>query len=81
LLLIGFLMVAWTKKKQGLHDKLAHTLVVRRSGRWDLSAEERAGVVLGTKVCPRCAETVKEAAQVCRFCGFGFEKSPAPPAR
>ena len=25
-----------------------------------------------TKVCPRCAETVKFNAQVCRFCGYEF---------
>lgn len=25
------------------------------------------------KVCPRCAETVKRAALVCRFCGHRFE--------
>jgi uncharacterized RDD family membrane protein YckC len=30
LLLIGFIMVAFTKKKQGLHDKIADTLVVRK---------------------------------------------------
>jgi uncharacterized RDD family membrane protein YckC len=28
LLLIGFLMVAWTHRKQGLHDMLANTLVL-----------------------------------------------------
>ena len=28
--LIGFLMVLWDEKKQGLHDKLAKTLVIRR---------------------------------------------------
>jgi tRNA(Ile2) C34 agmatinyltransferase TiaS len=27
---------------------------------------------LNTKVCPRCAETVKSAAKVCRFCGYEF---------
>ena len=27
---IGFLMILWTKKKQGLHDKIAGTFVVRR---------------------------------------------------
>jgi uncharacterized RDD family membrane protein YckC len=29
ILLIGFFMVAFTEKKQGLHDKLANTLVVK----------------------------------------------------
>lgn len=29
ILLIGFIMVAFTEKKQGLHDKLASTLVVK----------------------------------------------------
>lgn len=27
-----------------------------------------------TKVCPKCAETVKQAAIVCRFCGNKFEE-------
>ena len=27
-LMIGFLMIGWTKKKQGLHDKIAGTLVI-----------------------------------------------------
>lgn len=31
ILMIGFLMVIWTKKKQGLHDMIASTLVVRES--------------------------------------------------
>ena len=30
ILFIGFLMVIWTDKKQGLHDMLAKTLVVRK---------------------------------------------------
>ena len=29
ILLIGFVMIAWTKKKQALHDKLAGCLVIR----------------------------------------------------
>ncbi len=33
---IGFLMVAWTRRKQGLHDILAETLVVRRRPPSDL---------------------------------------------
>lgn len=29
ILFVGFLMVAFTEKKQGLHDKIAGTLVIR----------------------------------------------------
>ena len=27
----------------------------------------------GTKVCPQCAEEVKAAARICRFCGYEFD--------
>ena len=30
ILLIGYIMIAFTKKKQGLHDLLASTLVVKK---------------------------------------------------
>jgi len=30
ILLIGYLMIAFTEQKQGLHDKLANTLVLKR---------------------------------------------------
>lgn len=29
------------------------------------------------KVCPKCAESVKAAAAVCRFCSYTFENVPA----
>jgi hypothetical protein len=28
----------------------------------------------GTKACPQCAEQIKAAALVCRFCGYSFPK-------
>jgi Uncharacterised protein family UPF0547 len=33
--------------------------------------EEQAG----QKTCPQCAEQVKVAAKVCRFCGYRFDTS------
>jgi hypothetical protein len=34
--------------------------------------------VASTKICPQCAETVKLAASVCRFCGYRFDEPIAP---
>lgn len=31
-----------------------------------------------SKVCPQCAETVKAAAQICRFCGHRFDATSIP---
>jgi predicted amidophosphoribosyltransferase len=41
-----------------------------------MGAEQRAEA---TKLCPDCAEEVKAAARVCRFCGFRFEGEPDDP--
>jgi len=41
ILLIGFFMVGWTQRKQGLHDMLAGTLVVRNGGEAALAAQAK----------------------------------------
>jgi uncharacterized RDD family membrane protein YckC len=60
---IGFLMAASDDEKRSLHDRIAGTLVVH-------------GKVSGSKTCPRCAESVKRQAKVCRFCGHNFDTEP-----
>lgn len=37
-------------------------------------------VSLDVKVCPRCAEEVRAAADVCRFCGHDFTVTPSAAA-
>ena len=60
------------------------TLVQRAAGQtgWLPTAAVRVTgeVESDLKDCPRCAETVKRAAKVCRFCGHDFE-STAPGAQ
>jgi hypothetical protein len=40
------------------------------------AAPAMAGRQPWTKVCPQCAEEVKSAALVCRFCGYEFPVTP-----
>jgi hypothetical protein len=46
---------------------------------WRFVVEWRDQRRTGSKVCPRCAETIKTAALVCRHCGQEFEPPVAPP--
>jgi Uncharacterised protein family UPF0547 len=42
--------------------------------------EEERGATADTKTCPMCAEHVKAAALICRFCGHTFDAEESQPA-
>jgi hypothetical protein len=44
------------------------------------SATNASALGEATKTCPQCAETVKAAAKICRFCRYEFEDVPAAAA-
>jgi hypothetical protein len=55
-----------------------YMLLVKPDGTLSVTYELRATAPssIDEKICPKCAEHIKAAAKVCRFCGHNF--SPAP---
>lgn len=64
----GF-VIALRNDQRMLHSVLA----VSKAGDFSVSGEH-------LKTCPDCAEEVKSAAHVCRFCGFRWKADTAEPA-
>jgi len=50
ILLIGFMMVGWTHRKQGLHDKIAGTVVLRRAAQVFTPTVHEVGHIGGMRV-------------------------------
>ena len=57
-----------------------YMLIVKPDGTLSVSFElksatqEQKNIVnYSEKQCPKCAETVKQEAKICRFCGYSFE--------
>ena len=57
---------------------VAYPLAIYMSWRFFVEHQDRVGAE--SKVCPRCAETIKAAALVCRHCGQEFDIIPDPAA-
>lgn len=82
---VGFLMVAWDPRRQGLHDKIAGTVVVRdteaaASAAWTCQACASAlpsgsifcqgcGAAVAEYLCGGCRRAIVASARFCPYCG------------
>ena len=52
-----------------------YMLIVKPDGTLTVTYEKKTEQILpNEKPCPQCAEQVKEAAKICRFCNYKFEE-------
>ena len=82
--LLGFIFVAVNSnvKEQQVRvsverekrEKTAKTLEKEKA-----VAREKAEEIAKSKICPQCAETVKAAAKICRFCRYEFGEEDEVP--
>jgi len=71
-LLLCFLLIGIVIFLYMLLVKPAGTLTVTYQLRESAVATPAAALASDEKTCPQCAEQVKAAAKVCRFCGHSF---------
>ena len=74
-LLLGWTLIGWVGALVwALSNQTTPTVVINQP----IGANAvRSETVEATKTCPRCAEQVKPAALVCRFCGYDFAVTSA----
>lgn len=59
-------VVCWIWALTGTHKQAAQAIAQATE---QALQEQRKGVDDDSMACPRCAETIKKAAKICRFCG------------
>jgi len=70
--LVGFIVVAFLhNKKREERDANLARMTAEATGK--ATAEALAAVTQDGRPCPKCAETIKKAAVVCRYCGAEVE--------
>lgn len=73
----GVIVIGGTGGTKEPFNSISHPLEFRRQVQTQSTSHDAAPIAVQVasgpeKACPRCAESVKAAAKVCRFCNFEF---------